>query len=154
MTGFRFGEAVSLDNLYQLIDINLNRAAEGLRILEDSSRYRAGLDEAALIFKEMRRELRLMAEPMMPRLLGSRKAYADPGPQLSTQIMQRADFSHRDAATVNSMRVQEALRALEEYLKALGQPSMAQRCEQMRFDLYTVQQQCFWVTLLKKGRMH
>lgn len=144
-----------MNTLYRLVDINLNRAAEGLRILEDGCRYEEGLVDAALSFKKIRQGLRQLAEPMMPQLLDSRRAYSDPGPRLSAEMMKDPSSSPRDPLTVNALRVQEAIRALEEYLKALGEPLMAMTCEKMRFELYTLQQICGQKSLqgIRRGKL-
>lgn len=141
-----------MDNLYQLVDINVNRAAEGLRILEDHCRYRDGLQGAALSAKEMRRTLRSLTEPFSQRLIGSRRAFSDPGPRLTAAMKPEAEAAPRDIAAINALRVQEALRALEEYFKVLGIPEAARRCEAMRFEAYTLQQQCTQNGLLNQRK--
>jgi thiamine-phosphate pyrophosphorylase len=122
-----------MHELKRLADINTNRACEGLRILEDHVRYRAELAPWLDAVKDWRSTLRRLAPPDG---LAFRAALEDPGPACTGRQMARAGA--RDLFRVNAGRVQEALRALEEYAKWLA-PDQVAVLEGMRFQVYELE---------------
>ncbi len=124
----------------RMIDMNLNRAAEGLRILEDCCRFDPSRQALGAAFKTLRRTLRQLGAPLERQLLESRTPGLDQGPRLSALTGGQGPASDRRLETVNARRVQEALRALEECLKLLPDGSLAQRCEALRFQMYALEQ--------------
>lgn len=133
-------EAVSRQTL-RIIDANLNRVAEGLRLLEDMARLL--LNDAALAkqLKTMRHELIRGDSSFHQQLLQSRNSEGDVG----IDIEVAGEEKERELPTVlvaNSRRVQEALRVLEELAKV---PEITQKLDsgkfkQARFDVYTLEQ--------------
>jgi thiamine-phosphate pyrophosphorylase len=119
--------------VYRILDANLDRAREGLRILEDWCRF--GLNRADLTdaFKDLRQSL---AQWHTPDLRQARDTPGDPGITLThPQEATRTDLSH--VLRANFCRVEEALRVLEEYSK-LDRPAMAAACKAMRYRVYTL----------------
>jgi len=124
----------------RILDANLDRAREGLRVLEEWFRF--GLEEGELSAecKAMRQALaRWHSDPL--RL--ARDTPADPGTQIShPQEEQRRDLRHLLQA--NCSRVQEALRVLEEYSKLAEShhwvaPGLAKLAKDMRYRLYVLE---------------
>ncbi|MFS8871912.1 thiamine phosphate synthase [Synechococcus sp. R50.1] len=124
----------------RILDANLDRAREGLRVLEEWFRF--GLEEGELSAecKAMRQALaRWHSDPL--RL--ARDTPADPGTQIShPQEEQRRDLRHLLQA--NCSRVQEALRVLEEYGKLAEShhwvaPGLAKLAKGMRYRLYVLE---------------
>ena len=124
----------------RILDANLDRAREGLRVLEEWFRF--GLEEGELSAecKAMRQALaRWHSDPL--RL--ARDTPADPGTQIShPQEEQRRDLRHLLQA--NCSRVQEALRVLEEYGKLAEShhwvaPGLAKLAKDMRYRLYVLE---------------
>ncbi|MFT0813585.1 thiamine phosphate synthase [Synechococcus sp. OH20] len=124
----------------RILDANLDRAREGLRVLEEWFRF--GLEEEKLSAecKAMRQALaRWHSDPL--RL--ARDTPADPGTQIShPQEEQRRDLGHLLQA--NCSRVQEALRVLEEYGKLAESshwvaPGLAKLAKDMRYRLYVLE---------------
>lgn len=122
-----------MHELKRLVDINTNRACEGLRILEDCIRYRTDLAAWLEPVKAWRATLRRM-EPQGS--LECRDSLDDPGPVCTPNQMDRQ--GSRDVFRVNAGRVQEALRALEEYYKLLV-PAHVGEVEAMRFQAYELE---------------
>lgn len=122
-----------MHELRRLIDINTNRACEGLRILEDGIRYRSDLATWLEPVKTWRATLRRMGPQGS---LDYRGALEDPGPACTPNQMNRQES--RDVFRVNAGRVQEALRALEEYYKLLAPVHVAEM-ETMRFQAYELE---------------
>ncbi len=133
-------EAISRQTL-RLVDANLNRASEGLRVLEDIARLL--LNEAALTqqLKTMRHELVRGDSAFQQQLLDSRDSAADVG--RDTEVP--GEGKERDLSLVlvaNSRRVQESLRVLEELAKmpGLSHKLDSEKFKQARFNLYTLEQ--------------
>ncbi|MDX2271570.1 MAG: thiamine phosphate synthase [Cyanobacteriota bacterium] len=135
----------------RVLDANLDRAREGLRVLEEW--FRLGLESVnwAAECKDMRQELGGWHHPS---LRSARDITTDPGTQLEhPQEQQRRDLEHLLQA--NCSRVQESLRVLEEYGK-LGEsrqwlpPTMPQVCKQMRYRLYEMESILLATTLRRR----
>jgi thiamine-phosphate pyrophosphorylase len=118
----------------RILDANLDRAREGLRIIEEWCRF--GLNNAQFSgeCKQLRQEL---ATWHSPELRAARDTLGDPGTQLThPQEQQRADL--KSLLQANFCRVEEALRVLEEYGK-LYHPQMGSVFKQMRYRVYTLE---------------
>ncbi len=124
----------------RIIDANLDRIGEGLRVLEDLARF--GLNDADLArrLKETRHSLLTTGWPPPQQLLQARDAASDVGIDLETTDQQRS----RDlpaTAVANARRVQEALRVIEEMAGHAG--LAAERFRRARFELYELEQTLF-----------
>ena len=118
----------------RILDANLDRAREGLRIIEEWCRF--GMNSSTLVneCKQMRQEL---ASWHSIELRAARDTPGDPGTELShPQEEQRSSIEH--LLQVNFSRVEEALRVLEEYSK-LYDPDMGAATKQMRYRVYTLE---------------
>ncbi len=120
----------------RILDANLDRAREGLRIVEEWCRF--GLDRAQLAqeCKEMRQEL---ASWHSSDLRAARDTPGDVGTDL-THPQERHRESLEQVLQANLCRVEEALRVLEEYGK-LYDPDLGAACKQMRYRVYTLESQ-------------
>lgn len=127
--------------VFALIDANLNRAREGLRVLEDYARFVQRDLAATAELKNLRHDLvaaELAFREAQPDTMIQRDTTADVGTQLSTAAeMQRADLG--DVIIANSRRVQEALRSLEEFGKTVD-GNFAAAIKQLRYRSYAVEQ--------------
>ncbi len=63
----------------RLVDANLNRASEGLRVLEDIARFVTVDDRLSRDLRAMRHRLAELAQPFGIRLLTARDSVADVG---------------------------------------------------------------------------
>ena len=132
-------EAMARQTL-RIIDANLNRTGEGLRILEDIARLL--LNDAALTqqLKTMRHELIRGDRLFHQQLLQSRNAEGDVGANIEAP----GEEKERELSIVlvaNARRVQESLRTLEELAKVPGTtPKLdSEKFKQARFNLYTIE---------------
>lgn len=122
----------------RVVDANLNRAREALRVLDDYARF---VREDAFLTAEVKR-LRhdlVAAASLLPTttLLAARDTLGDVGTVLGTgPEYQRGGGRH--VATVNLKRLQESLRSLEEYGKVLN-VEFARRVEAVRYAAYTLE---------------
>ncbi|MGK7909954.1 MAG: thiamine phosphate synthase [Synechococcus sp.] len=118
----------------RILDANLDRAREGLRVIEDWFRFSAENMSVAAECKDMRQTL---AKWHSPRYRAARDTPSDPGTQLHHEREARRD-SLTALLLANFSRVQEALRVLEEYSK-LDAPAMAASCKHMRYRTYALE---------------
>lgn len=120
--------------VFRILDANLDRAREGLRIVEEWCRF--GLNSAQLAgeCKQLRQEL---ANWHTPELRAARNTVGDVGTELThPQEEQRGGL--QQLLQANLCRVQEAMRVLEEYGK-LYHPDMGGAFKQMRYRIYTLE---------------
>ena len=120
--------------IYRILDANLDRAREGLRIIEEWCRLGLNNQPLAEECKQIRQEL---AQWHSWELRQARDTPGDVGTVLShPQEEVRESIEHLLQA--NLCRSQEALRVLEEYSK-LYEPKMAAACKQLRYRVYTIE---------------
>jgi thiamine-phosphate pyrophosphorylase len=121
----------------RILDANLNRAAEGLRVLEEYVRF--ALDDAHLsrLCKDLRHAtVEVAGQLVATERLAARDTQHDVGTQISTAT-ESARQTIEDVLTANAQRVEQALRCLEEYAK-LVVPALAGRFEALRYRAYTL----------------
>jgi thiamine-phosphate pyrophosphorylase len=122
----------------RILDANLDRAREGLRIVEEWCRFGISNRELAEECKQMRQELAVWHSL---DLRSARDTPNDIGTELShPQEEQRA--SVEQLLQANLCRIQEALRVLEEYGK-LYQTEMGKTFKQLRYRVYTLESELF-----------
>jgi thiamine-phosphate pyrophosphorylase len=120
--------------VYRILDANLDRAREGLRIIEEWCRF--GLNHQAYTaqLKSLRQTL---AQWHSPELRLARDTPGDPGTSLThPQEQERSGIVALLQA--NFCRTQEALRVLEEYGK-LYRSDFAESCKDLRYQTYTLE---------------
>ena len=124
--------------LLRVIDANLNRAAEGLRVVEDVFRFELNDAHVSEKLKCLRHLLADCANSFdRAELIYSRESQADVGRDISVSSeMQRHDRSAVIAA--NMSRAAQSARVLEENAKRLN-PKVASRFEQIRYQIYDLQ---------------
>jgi thiamine-phosphate pyrophosphorylase len=126
----------------RILDANVNRCREGLRVAEDVVRF--VLDDADLAsqIKGMRHEVTsLIGELSLDEseLLSARDSEGDVGVDLNCASENvRLDISQ--IATANIRRSQEAMRVLEE-LSKLYNAGVASRFKELRFQLYGLEKE-------------
>lgn len=124
--------------IYRILDANLDRAREGLRIVEEWCRFGLNDKEMAINCKEMRQEL---ASWHSSELRTARDTPNDVGTDVThPQEAERENLP--DLLQANLCRVQEALRVLEEYAK-LYDVEFAAAMKQMRYQVYSLESKLF-----------
>ena len=122
----------------RIIDANLNRIGEGLRVLEDVARLLLNDVSLNQQLKEMRHNLLRGDWQTQQQLLESRDAEGDVGINLEVT---GAEKQRELPLTVvaNARRVQESLRVMEELGKTPGLDLDPEKFKQARFNLYTIE---------------
>lgn len=125
--------------MLRLMDANLDRLSEGLRVLEDIARFVLTDSHATEMLKRMRHELAGAEGELRERLLAARDAERDVGREGRVQGLERRDLV--DLVTANARRAEESLRVLEEFAKLPETPrEIAVRdFEGARFTLYQIE---------------
>lgn len=131
-----------MDKIVRILDVNINRSREGLRVVEDI--VRLALDDADLSaqMKTMRHKITSLAQQLSldeSELLMARDSEGDVGMNIDCASEHlRTDLSQ--IATANIRRSQEAMRVLEEVSK-LYNSSIASQFKTLRFRLYGLEKE-------------
>jgi thiamine-phosphate pyrophosphorylase len=130
---------ITTDQL-RIIDANINRLGEGLRVLEEFARMT--LNDTALTqkLKDVRHKTVIVDTELRKLLLMARDAAGDVGSRLEVG----GEQGGRDAAgiiTANAKRAQESLRVLEEISKTSQFNLDAKAYSLARFELYTIEKE-------------
>lgn len=123
----------------RLLDANLNRAREALRVLEDYARF--VLDDASLSagLKDLRHALAGATREIGADAIVFRDTPGDAGRDNKTASeMRRANLT--EVVIAAGKRLGEALRAIEEYLKTIS-PRQSSEVESVRYRFYAIEQQ-------------
>ena len=124
--------------IYRILDANLDRAREGLRIIEEWCRLGLNHQPLAEECKQIRQEL---GQWHTWELRQARDTPGDVGTDI-THPQEETRDSIEQLLQANLCRAQEALRVLEEYSK-LYNPQMATSCKQLRYRVYTIESNLF-----------
>lgn len=121
--------------LYRVVDANLNRLKEGIRVIEDIARYVHNDKERSTALKTLRHQCKI--EPL-EKLLASRDSINDVLRPTMMSEMNRTDL--RSILIANYKRGQESSRVLEELYKIV-EPALSERFKQIRYELYTLEKE-------------
>ena len=124
---------------YRKTDANLNRACEGVRVLEDTVRFDLNREDLTRECRSLRHDLRTLFAPRMAQLIASRDSETDVGVPVSRAAADDGRCGLPSVIAANSKRIQEALRVLEESLKGNGFYEEAKKAEALRFRSYTLE---------------
>ena len=126
---------LSLDKLRRLVDANLNRLREGLRVLEDIERFIYDDKSLSQQFKSLRHACRI---ENYSDYLKARDIIGDVLKETTASESQREDIASIQLS--NMKRAQESARVLEETLKLID-AAEAERFKQIRYTLYDLEKQ-------------
>lgn len=135
-------------HIYRILDANLNRSREALRILEDYARFHQNHSRWAEQFKTVRHALVALEEKVSLTLL---LQYRDVSQDVGTQIQGTYEQQRRsiiELLRANFNRLKEAFRTLEEYSKMFSS-ELAIMLEEKRYLLYQLEQEILSVQLRK-----
>lgn len=123
----------------RVIDANLNRGGEALRVVEDTLRFVIADSHLQNIGKMLRHELGILASRLQEqtRLIGVRDAAGDVG--RSTEHADEYLRANVDQILrANFVRASQSLRSLEEFCKLID-PSAAVQAEEIRYRVYELE---------------
>jgi len=131
-----------------MIDANLNRSSEGLRVLEDVARFFLNNAELSQRLRTLRHDLARETKSLNVGLLSQRDSEHDVGhphpiPPKERELNMKTTSPQGllDLVTANAKRVEESLRVVEELAKLPELSAMLNSAsfEQTRFALYTLE---------------
>ena len=128
------------NDIYRILDANLNRAREGLRVCEDVTRFALNSDALSKELKALRHGITAGMRSMpsgAKRLLEAR----DPQGDVGKSSKRASEMKRTDAADIfmaNIQRVKESLRVLEEFSKIIDR-RLAIRFRRLRFKTYDIE---------------
>lgn len=131
-----------MDNIARIIDANLNRSKEGLRVCEEVSRFILEDKILTAQLKRVRHKISSLGAAFYPadKLLGRRKVATDAG-----RLNSRGELKRRccgDIFRANLQRVKESLRVLEEFGK-LKSRRAALDFKRIRYKVYEIEECSF-----------
>lgn len=145
----------SENSVFRILDAAINRAGEGIRVVEDYARMVLGDAHLSRHLKQLRHDLTQSVSSIDPvQRIAARDTAGDVGTtiQTETEYERSAPITGDDHSTstrelqnpsggmiqANFSRAQQAIRTIEEFSKALD-PDLARRVEQIRYRTYTLE---------------
>ena len=127
--------------ILRIIDANLNRLSEGLRLLEDLARFQFNDANLTQQLKNMRHDLIRGDLIFNQQLIQARNATSDVG--MDIEVPGEEKQRELPAMVIaNARRAQQSIRVLEELSKLPDTPLKLDsgKFQQTRFELYTIEQ--------------
>ena len=121
--------------LFRVIDANLNRLKEGIRVVEDIIRYRDNNKELSLKLKQLRHKSRI---DELEELLTHRDSINDVLRPTTKSELNRTDI--KSIIVANFKRAQESSRVLEELFK-LHDATYSENFKYIRYELYNLEKE-------------
>ncbi len=121
--------------LFRLIDANLNRLKEGIRVIEDINRYIYDNKKIASKLKELRHKANI---ENYTKMLPHRDIENDVLKESTKSEKERAD--EKSLLLANYKRAQEAARVLEESLKLINSDE-TEIFKTVRYELYALEKE-------------
>jgi thiamine-phosphate pyrophosphorylase len=128
-------------NIYRILDANLNRAREGLRVVEEVARLYWEDEKLSKNLKNLRHRITKTSQKYFEQKLLLK--YRDSQGDLGAKGMGFYEGKRKDIKGIvqaNLRRTEEALRVLEEFGKIIKKGS-AKDFKNLRFKLYTLEKE-------------
>jgi len=122
----------------RIVDVNLNRLTEGMRVVEDV--VRLGLEDRRLLagIRKLRTQVGRDIRTLRRQVITSRKSETDLGRGDRFDRAKRKTLA--DVLLANFKRAEESARVLEEVLKVV-EPTLAGKFKAVRFRLYDLERE-------------
>ena len=122
------------NRIAQLIDANLDRAREGLRVMEDWCRFGLKNSDFSIQIKDWRQQLGIHHHNIYRK---ARLTTNDPAMGVSHPL-QKVRATPESVFIANSSRVQEALRVIEEFTR-ITDPNLCDIATKIRYETYEIE---------------
>ncbi|MDD3627692.1 MAG: thiamine phosphate synthase [bacterium] len=145
---------MNISKLYQILDANINRLTEGLRVLEEITRFSLSNKETTIKLKNFRHEIVTLYKslPNSKSFINSRDTGSDPGKELNRKSELTRD-NLQAIINSNSGRIKESLRVLEEFTKLLDK-KISMQFKKARFDFYDIEKEVLQNSQIKKMNLN
>ncbi len=129
-------KAADKKTINRILDANINRAKEGLRVCEEITRFTLNNHRLTSCFKKIRHDLNIIVKKTFKAesLLESRRSLCDIGKNIYVNELKRSDT--KDIFFANIQRAKESLRVLEEFSKLTTKENCAIQIKGLRYRLY------------------
>lgn len=127
-------------DLLRIIDANLNRSREGLRVCEEIARFILEDAKATAAFKNLRHRISRSIKKIPGMSIGlveCRNTRSDAGKDILNNSLRR---NCKDVFSANIQRVKEALRVLEEFSSIFNR-SLGKDFSRLRFKVYELEKE-------------
>ena len=126
-------------NINRIIDANINRAKEGLRVCEEITRFILESRRLTSELKKARHRIDALVKKLplnSTDLLKGRESRRDVGKNIYINELKRKTLP--DIFFANIQRVKESIRVLEEFTKLINR-NIAVGFKQIRYDIYEIE---------------
>lgn len=125
-------------SIYRILDANINRTKEGLRVCEEIARFILNSRSFTLKLKKIRHKIDSLLKylPAKESLIGKRQSLTDVGKDAHPCELSRRNS--QDIFFANIQRVKESLRVLEEFTK-LSDIKIAVNFKRIRYEVYEIE---------------
>ena len=122
----------------RIIDANINRAKEGLRVCEEITRFILNSATLTAELKKLRHRIDTILKELPDRtiLLKQRCSLSDVGKNIYVNELKRRDY--QEIFFANIQRVKESIRVLEEFTK-LKNSRLAIKFKEIRYRSYEIE---------------
>lgn len=123
---------------HRIIDANINRAKEGLRVCEEITRFILNSQSLTSEFKKIRHNINRIFKqlPSSITLLKIRESLKDVGREIYINELKRRNY--QDIFFANIQRVKESVRVLEEFSKLIN-TNIAIEFKRVRYRIYEIE---------------
>lgn len=126
-----------IKSINRILDANINRAKEGLRVCEEITRFALNSRNLTEDFKKIRHGIDSLVKNFSSLdLLKMRSSLKDVGRSIYVNELKRKNL--QDIFFANIQRVKESIRVLEEFSK-LQNSDLAVRFKRMRYGIYDIE---------------
>ncbi|MDR0617489.1 MAG: hypothetical protein LBG23_01765 [Endomicrobium sp.] len=126
------------ESVLRIIDANLNRCREGLRVVEDSLRFVLNDGKLYKKVRAIRHNTDKILRNVYDTIIKERDSFGDSGRQMS----ETSKKTLRSIVVANFKRAQESLRVLEEYSKNFY-PEFSPEFKKQRYKTYITEKEVY-----------
>lgn len=130
-----------MKEMNRLLDANINRVSEGIRVVEDVARFMYNQKEFSKELREKRHYLRKLFIQKDNDFLNSRDTKKDVGIEITKDSLLDKKSNIKHVVLGNFKRIQEGLRSIEEISKISCDYSISKEVETLRYSFYNLEKE-------------
>jgi len=130
-----------MKDMNRLLDANINRVSEGIRVIEDIARFVYNQKEFSKELREKRHYLRKLFIQKDNDFLNSRDTKKDVGIEITKDSLLDKKSNIKHVVLGNFKRIQEGLRSIEEISKISCDYSISKEVEALRYSFYNLEKE-------------
>lgn len=130
-----------MKEMNRLLDANINRVSEGIRVVEDVARFVYNQKEFSKELREKRHYLRKLFIEKDRDFFNSRDTKRDVGIEITKESQLDKKSNIKNIVVGNFKRIQEGLRSIEEISKISCDYSISKEVEALRYSFYNLEKE-------------